>query len=148
MASLRLVAAIGVPRHGRVKPPPTSRDARVLDRKIAVRCRRVSTLLSAASGDCRFFQAAAVTVGGMRTDHPHETTCPAWYDPEGNFSDTRFAFALRVGHQAATVSSNDWQRVEAALQAVWVVLHEGLTWEQARPAVYHGWLSVKRGERA
>ena len=84
----------------------------------------------------------------MTTDHPHGTTWPAWYDPDGGFSDPRFAFALRVGHQAGSVSSNDWQRVEAALQPVWVVLHEGLTWEQARPAVYHGWLSVKRGTRA
>ena len=83
----------------------------------------------------------------MTTD-PHGTSSPAWYDPDGNFSDARFAFALRVGHQAGSVSSNDWQRVEAALQPVWVVLHEGLTWEQARPAVYHGWLSVKRVTRA
>ena len=83
----------------------------------------------------------------MTTDNLPGQPWPAWYDPDGDFSEARFVFALRVGHQAGTVSSNDWQRVEAALEGVWVVLHEGLDWEQARPAVYHGWLKVKRGAR-
>lgn len=82
----------------------------------------------------------------MTRDLPTDAPTPAWYDPDGDFSDARFGFALRVGRQAGSVSSNEWQRVEAALQGVWVVLHEGLTWEQARPAVYHGWLEVKRAE--
>lgn len=73
---------------------------------------------------------------------------PAWYDAERDFGEARYAFALRVGQQAAGVSSNDWQRVEAALSEVWVVLHEGLTWEQARPAVYHGWIRAKRAPRS
>ena len=81
----------------------------------------------------------------MTRDHQHHAPAPPWYDPDGDFSDARLAFAVRVGRQAGTVSSNEWERVENALQSVWLVLHEGLTWEQARPAVYHGWLRVKLG---
>lgn len=72
---------------------------------------------------------------------------PDWYDAGSEFDDARYALALRIGHQAGSVSSN-WQRVESVLREVWVVLHEGLTWEQARPAIYHGWLQVKRTARA
>ena len=71
---------------------------------------------------------------------------PDWYAPGADFGHARFALALRVGHQTAKVSGNDWPRVESVLCDVWVVLHEGLTWEQARPAVYHGWLRARRGE--
>ena len=75
---------------------------------------------------------------------PDTALPPDWYDPDTDFDEMRFAFALRVGQQMATVSQNDWSRVESVLHDVWLVLHEGLTWEQARPAVYHGWLKVKR----
>lgn len=76
--------------------------------------------------------------------HGDATPHPAWYTADTPFHHPRYAFALRVGRQAGTVSGNDWQRVEAALHEVWVVLHGGLTWEEARPAVYHGWLQSKR----
>lgn len=69
---------------------------------------------------------------------------PDWYDPQADFGDARFALALRVGQQAANVGGNDWHRVESVLRDVWIVLHEGLTWEQARSAVYHGWLRAGR----
>jgi hypothetical protein len=60
-----------------------------------------------------------------RSDHGVAAT-PDWYDPGIEFRDPRYALALRVGHQAGNVSSEDWQRVEVALRDVWVVLHEGL----------------------
>ena len=69
---------------------------------------------------------------------------PDWYAPGMAFDHPQHAFALRVGRQAGGVSGNDWPRVEAALREVWVVLDGGQTWEQARPAVYHGWLQAKR----
>ena len=72
---------------------------------------------------------------------------PAWYDPDTNFEDPRYAFALRVGGRVASVSSDDWPRVEAVLMAVWVVMDQGLTWEEARPAIYHCWHQVKFAER-
>jgi hypothetical protein len=78
---------------------------------------------------------------------PLPASTPDWYDPDTEFCDPRYALALRIGNQAGSVSSN-WHRVESVLRDVWVVLHEGLTWEQARPAIYHGWLQVKRSPRA
>lgn len=84
----------------------------------------------------------------MDDDQPLEALAPDWYDPRMDFEAAQYAFAMRVGLQAGGVSGNDWQRVESALRDVWLVLHEGLTWEQARPAVYHGWLQAKRAVRA
>ena len=69
---------------------------------------------------------------------------PDWYVPGMAFDQPHHAFALRVGRQAGGVSGNEWPRVEAALHAVWVVLDQGQTWEQARPAVYHCCLQAKR----
>ena len=68
---------------------------------------------------------------------------PEWYDPRMDFDHPRYAFALRVGKRVATVSSDDWPRVEAVLMAVWVVMDEGLTWEEARAAIHHGWRQMK-----
>jgi hypothetical protein len=68
---------------------------------------------------------------------------PAWYDPDTNFGHPRYAFALRVGDRVASVSSDDWPRVESVLMAVWVVMDQGLTWEDARPAIYHAWRRMK-----
>jgi hypothetical protein len=73
--------------------------------------------------------------------HPH----PDWYDPGTDFDHPRYAFALRVGSRVAVVSSDDWTRVEAVLAATWVILHEGLTWDEARPAIYHSWWQSKLG---
>jgi len=67
---------------------------------------------------------------------------PDWYRVDMDFSDPRYAFALRVGSRVAQVSG-DWSRVEAVLMATWVILHEGLTWEEARPAIYHQWLLAR-----
>ena len=68
---------------------------------------------------------------------------PDWYHPDMDFDHPRYAFALRVGERVAVVSSDDWPRVEAVLMAVWVVMDEGLTWEQARAAIYHSWHRMK-----
>ena len=68
--------------------------------------------------------------------HPH------WYDPRVDFGHARYGFACRIGCGAAAVS-DDWGRIEAILQVHWLVVHDGLTWEEARPAVYHGWLTAK-----
>jgi hypothetical protein len=46
------------------------------------------------------------------------------------------------------VSSDDWPRVESVLMAVWVVMDEGLTWEQARAAIYHSWHRMKFADRS
>jgi len=78
--------------------------------------------------------------------HHRSAPHPDWYDPHADFDHPRYAFALRVGTRAAAISS-DWTRVEAALTAVWVVLDEGLTWEQARAAIYHGWHRMKFADR-
>ena len=66
---------------------------------------------------------------------------PQWYDPRMDYAHARFGFALRIGSGAAAVS-NDWGLIESILRVHWLVVHEGLTWEEARPAVYHGWLAA------
>jgi hypothetical protein len=73
---------------------------------------------------------------------------PDWYDPATDFDHPRYAFALRVGSRVASVSSDDWPRVESVLMAVWVVMDEGLTWEQARAAIYHSWHRMKFADRS
>ena len=70
---------------------------------------------------------------------------PDWYDAAADFAHPRYAFALRVGSGVAAVSGDDWTRVEETLMTMWVILHEGQSWNDARPAVYHSWLQAKRG---
>lgn len=74
----------------------------------------------------------------------HRHRHPEWYDTNADYDHPRYAFALRVGNRVAVVSS-DWDRVEAVLAATWVILHEGLTWDEARPAIYHSWCRARLG---
>lgn len=76
-------------------------------------------------------------------DDRHGRLHPDWYDGNADFGDARYAFALRVGSRLADVSSDEWPRVEAVLMAMWVILHEGMSWDEARPAVYHTWVKAK-----
>lgn len=71
------------------------------------------------------------------------TPHPDWYDGTVDFSHPRYAFALRVGANAAIVSTQGWDRVERILGGSWVVLPDGLAWTDARMAVYHGWITAK-----
>jgi hypothetical protein len=80
-------------------------------------------------------------------NEPTDPVHPAWYHPHTDFGQSRYGFACRIGWGAAAVS-DDWGRIEAILQGHWLVVHGGLTWEEARPAIYHSWLVAKTRREA
>jgi hypothetical protein len=75
------------------------------------------------------------------SDHP--VPHPSWYDPGFDFGGPPYLFACRIGADAAAVSSAEWRDLEPMIASLWLVVSGGLTWEEARPAVYHGWLLAR-----
>ncbi|HVI25419.1 MAG TPA: hypothetical protein VM576_04405 [Xanthomonadaceae bacterium] len=73
-----------------------------------------------------------------------ETPHPSWYDPALDYDSPQFFFACRIGAGAAAASSADWRDLEPMVASLWLVVSGGLTWEEARPAVYHGWCMARR----
>ena len=62
----------------------------------------------------------------------------------GDYSGHRYAFARRLGEAAGPISSDNWREVQPLFEDLWIGGEGELTWEEARPAIYHGWRSVKR----
>lgn len=79
-------------------------------------------------------------------DEPFALQHPQWYEPRADYGQPRYFFACRVGLGAAA-ASDDWSRIETILQGQWLVVDGGLTWEEARPAVYHSWLVARTARR-
>lgn len=75
---------------------------------------------------------------------PPDTPHPAWYDPARDYGRPHYLFACRIGAGAAAASSADWRDLEPMIASLWLVVSGGLTWEEARPAVYHGWCMARR----
>ena len=72
---------------------------------------------------------------------------PDWFDHQFDYELPRYAYALQMGRDAALALKSDWPEAEVMLRGIWRQEPGGLTWGEARGAVYSGWLEVKHRVR-
>jgi hypothetical protein len=68
---------------------------------------------------------------------------PGWYVPSNEYRQPRFAYARQMGEDAARGLSGPWAEAEVLLKGIWRQESGGLTWAEARNAVYASWLDGK-----
>lgn len=73
---------------------------------------------------------------------------PEWFDAEMDYSAPRYAHARQLGADAARMLQSNWQESEPMLQGIWQPLPGGMTWKEARGAIYEGWLETRKAARA
>lgn len=64
------------------------------------------------------------------------------------YADPRYAYARQMGEDAAEGLHTSWPEAEAMLKGIWRQESGGLSWDEARPAAYAGWLRGKRKAKA
>jgi hypothetical protein len=58
--------------------------------------------------------------------------------PPADYYSARFAYARQM-EDAARGLQGDWLEVQRMLQGIWQQDPAGLTWAEARPAIYYAW---------
>jgi hypothetical protein len=72
------------------------------------------------------------------------------FDNDGLYGGPEYEFARKLGMAAASIPNIDrWREIEHIVQAMWRDVGDGsgMTWDDAKPAVYWIWRTHK-GERA
>lgn len=68
---------------------------------------------------------------------------PDWFEPEFDYELPRYSYARQMGQDAARGLSADWPQAEAMLQGIWRQEPGGLTWQEARGAIYAAWYETR-----
>lgn len=72
---------------------------------------------------------------------------PNWFEPGMDYELPRFAYARQMGKDAAVGLSSEWDEAELLLQGIWRQEPGGLTWQEARGAIYGAWVVAREQRR-